>query len=65
MTVRASVAQSNARLVLAGSAGNRHGYEDGSVVRVGNTTHMFVSAMVGDPMWIKMRLEHWQTDVAR
>ena len=45
-----------------GSAGNRHGYEDGSVVRVGNTTHMVVSEMFGDPMWIRMRLAHWKTE---
>ena len=44
-----------------GSAGNRHGFEDGSVTRIGNTTHMFVSELVGDPLWIKMRLAHWRT----
>ena len=47
-----------------GSAGNSHGYEDGSVVREGNTTHMFVTEMFGAPMWIKTRLAHWQTTAA-
>jgi hypothetical protein len=44
-----------------GSVGNKHGYEDGSVVRVGNVTHMMVSELIDDPMWIRMRLGHWMT----
>ena len=31
-----------------GSAGNKYGYEDGSVRRVGNTTHLFVSELIGE-----------------
>ena len=45
-----------------GSAGNKHGYEDGSVRRVGNTTHLFVSELIGDPIWVKMQFGHWKTD---
>lgn len=45
----------------AGSQGNKHGYEDGSVRRVGNTTHMLVSELISDPMWIRTRLGHWAT----
>lgn len=44
-----------------GSAGNKYGYEDGSVRRVGNTTHLFVSELIGDPVWVKMRFGHWRT----
>jgi hypothetical protein len=45
-----------------GSAGNKFGYEDGSVVRAGGKTHMLVSELIGDPHWIKMRLGHWTTN---
>eukprot|EP01050_Picozoa_sp_SAG11_P040618 SAG11_NODE_17760_length_509_cov_1.895122_1_plen_92_part_01 len=44
-----------------GSSGNAHGYEDGSVRRVGNTTHMFVSELYSAPIWVGMRLAHWTT----
>ena len=45
----------------AGSAGNKYGFEDGSVVRVNGTTHLFVSELYTDPRWIGMRLAHWAT----
>ena len=46
----------------AGATDNKHGFEDGSVVRTAdNVTHMFVSELFGDPLWIRMRLGHWQT----
>jgi hypothetical protein len=44
-----------------GSAGVEYGYEDGSVVRVGNVTHMLVSEMIAPPYTVKMRLAHWTT----
>jgi hypothetical protein len=44
-----------------GSRGNVHGYEDGSVRRVGNVTHMLVSELYGNPVWVAMRLAHWRT----
>jgi hypothetical protein len=47
-----------------GSAGNIHGYEDGSVRHVGNSTHMLVSELYGNPIWVGMRLAHWQSTAA-
>lgn len=44
-----------------GSVGNVHGYEDGSVRRVGNVTHALVSELYSDPIWVGMRLAHWRT----
>lgn len=44
-----------------GSEGNAYGFEDGSVVRIHNDTHMFVSELYTDPRWIGMRLAHWKT----
>lgn len=37
----------------------RFGYEGGTVVKVGETYHLFTSEMVDNPMWVKMRLGHW------
>ena len=42
-----------------GSAGNRYGYEDGSVRKIGDTFHMFVSEEISAPQWDGMRLGHW------
>ena len=44
-----------------GSRGNAHGFEDGSVVRIGAALHMLVSEEFGDPKWVRMRLGHWTT----
>ena len=44
------------------AAGNKFGFEGGSVVKVGGTYHLFTSEMVDDPMWVKMRLAHWVSD---
>src|ERR687885_539128 len=45
-----------------GAEGNKYGFEGGSVVKIGNTYHLFTSEMVGDPIWVRMRLAHWQSD---
>jgi hypothetical protein len=37
----------------------RYGFEGGRVVKVRGTYHLFTSEMVGDPIWVKMRLGHW------
>ena len=42
-----------------GAEGNKHGFEGGSVVKLGKTYHLFTSEMVGDPFWVKMRLGYW------
>src|SRR6478672_5015413 len=45
-----------------GAEGNKYGFEGGRVVRVGRTYHLFTSEMIGDPIWVKMRLAHWRSD---
>jgi hypothetical protein len=45
-----------------GAEGNKYGFEGGRVVKLGRTYHLFVSEMIGDPIWVKMRLAHWQSD---
>ena len=42
-----------------GAEGIRYGFEGGRVVKVRGTYHLFTSEMVGDPIWVKMRLGHW------
>ncbi|KAA6328244.1 hypothetical protein EZS27_022845, partial [termite gut metagenome] len=37
----------------------RYGFEGGRVVKVGNTYHWITAEMVGDPLWVNMRLGHW------
>jgi len=39
--------------------GNRYGFEGGSVVKVSGVYHLFTAEMVGDPVWVNMRLAHW------
>ncbi len=46
-------------------AGNRYGFEGGSVVREGGAYHLFVAEMAGDPFWARMRLAHWISPDAR
>jgi len=45
-----------------GADGNKYGFEGGRVVKVGRTYHLFTSEMIGDPIWVKMRLAHWQSE---
>src|SRR3982750_2766946 len=45
-----------------GAEGNKYGFEGGRVVKVGRTYHLFTSEMVGDPVWVRMRLAHWRSD---
>src|ERR1035438_1111379 len=40
-------------------AGNKYGFEGGSVVKEGGAYHLFVAEMAGDPSWARMRLAHW------
>ena len=42
-----------------GAEGIRYGFEGGRVVKVRGTYDLFTSEMVGDPIWVKMRLGHW------
>jgi hypothetical protein len=44
-----------------GTEGNKYGFEGGSVVKLNGTYHLFTSEMVGDPLWVKMRLAHWSS----
>ena len=43
------------------AAGNRYGFEGGRVVKVGSNYHLFTSEMVGDPIWVKMKLGYWRS----
>jgi hypothetical protein len=45
-----------------GAGGNKYGFEGGRVVRVRDTYHLFTSEMIGDPIWVKMRLGYWRSD---
>jgi hypothetical protein len=42
-----------------GAEGIRFGFEGGRVVKVAGAYHLFTSEMVGDPIWVRMRLGHW------
>jgi len=42
-----------------GAEGNKHGFEGGSIVKLGERYHLFTSEMVGDPFWVKMKLGYW------
>jgi hypothetical protein len=41
------------------AAGNKYGFEGGRVVKVGGVYQLFTSEMVGDPIWVKMKLARW------
>jgi len=41
------------------AAGNKFGFEGGSVVKIDSTYHLLTSEMIDNPMWVKMRLAHW------
>jgi len=45
-----------------GAEGNKYGFEGGRVVKIGRTYHLFTSEMIGDPVWVRMRLAHWRSD---
>lgn len=42
-----------------GADGNKYGFEGGSVVKVGNTYHMFTTEMSGEPRFVKTKLAYW------
>jgi hypothetical protein len=37
----------------------KYGFEGGRVIRLGETYHLFISEMTGDPKWCKTMLAHW------
>ena len=43
----------------AEAEGIRYGFEGGRAVKLTDGYHLFTSEMVGDPVWVKMRLAHW------
>lgn len=42
-----------------GTQQNKYGFEGGSIIKQGSLYHLFVSEMIGDPLWERMRLAHW------
>jgi hypothetical protein len=44
-----------------GAAGNKYGFEGGRVLKLRGIYHLFTSEMVGDPIWVKMKLAHWES----
>ena len=44
-----------------GAAGNKYGFEGGRVLKLKGIYHLFTSEMVGDPIWVKMKLAHWES----
>ena len=44
-----------------GAEDNRYGFEGGRVVKVKDTYHLITAEMHGDPMWVSMRLGHWES----
>ncbi len=42
-----------------GAEGIQHGFEGGSVTKLGNTYHLITAEMAGDPFWVKMQIGHW------
>ena len=43
----------------AGSIGNQFGYEGGTAIKVAGVYHLFLSEMIGPPLWDGMRFGHW------
>lgn len=39
----------------------RYGFEGGRAFRQSDGYHLFTSEMVGDPIWVRMRLAHWSS----
>ena len=56
---RPPASHSRAQPRSPGAEDIRYGFEGGRVVKVRGTYHLFTSEMVGDPIWVKMRLGHW------
>lgn len=46
-------------ILSPGAEGNKHGFEGGCVLKLEGNYHLFTSEMVGDPLWVKMKLAHW------
>jgi len=44
-----------------GAAGNKYGFEGGRVLKLRGTYRLFTSEMTGDPVWVKMKLAHWES----
>lgn len=42
-----------------GTEENKFGFEGGTVIKQDGVYHLFTSEMVGEPMWVEMRLAHW------
>jgi hypothetical protein len=40
---------------------NIYGYEGGRVVKIDGVYHLFTSEMFDDPVWVNMKLGHWQS----
>ncbi len=42
-----------------GAEGIKHGFEGGSVTKVGDAYHLITAEMAGEPFWVKMQIGHW------
>ena len=42
-----------------GAEDNKYGFESGTAVKVGDTYHIFISEIIDDPFWVRMRSGHW------
>ena len=42
-----------------GTEGNQFGFEGGRILKIDGAYHLFTSEMVGEPMWVKMKIAHW------
>jgi hypothetical protein len=42
-----------------GAEGNQFGFEGGRAVKIKGTYHLFTSEMIGNPIWVRMRLGYW------
>jgi hypothetical protein len=55
----------NATPVLAkgdpGTEGNKYGFEGGRAVKINDEYHIFITEMVGNPLWTKTRIGHWRS----
>jgi len=45
-----------------GTEENKYGFEGGRAVKIGNTYHLLVSEMVGDPHWVNVKAAHWTSE---
>ncbi len=46
-------------------AGNKYGFEGGTVLKLDGTYHLLTAEMADDPFWVKMRLAYWHSEDAR